>query len=140
MSQPRGIVSRVPGYPFLVQTSARLPDDLSAPAHARALIRRNLADWDLPESIDDAEIVGSELVANALRHGAAPIVLTLGTTPDHLVVAVQDAAAGAVPTPRLADSSATNGRGMHLISALSRRWGCTSDGTTKIVWAELPLR
>ena len=133
------ILQRVPGYPFAVNIAARLPDNLGAPAEARALLRRTLADWDLASAIDDAEIVASELVANALRHGAMPVSVMLGVADGRLTISVEDAAAARVPEPRDAGAGDTGGRGMHLISALSEQWGCDSDGVTKVVWAALPL-
>lgn len=138
LQRPLGrILQRVPGYPFAVKISASLPDSLGAPAEARALLRRTLAEWDLAALIDDAEIVASELVANALRHGATPVSMMLGVADGRLTISVEDAAATRVPEPRTADAADTGGRGMHLINAVSEAWGCTSDGATKVVWAAL---
>lgn len=114
-----------------------LPSDLRAAAAARVVIRSCLQEWDLAALEDDAELVVSELVGNALRHGKSPLTMTIARSEGALLLAVEDAAPTLVPSPRRADANATDGRGMLLITALSRRWGCTTGPATKIVWAEL---
>lgn len=136
-SKSVGIIRRVPGYPFVVQMTESLPTDLSAAAAARMLVRDCLPQWGLTHLQDDAELIASELVANALRHGTGPVTITLGRAGDHLLLAVEDAAVTLLPVPRLAGFEATNGRGMHLISTLSNRWGCSAGVSSKVVWAEL---
>lgn len=132
-----GILHRVPGYPFSVQTTTPLPEDFRAAAAARTLIRTWLPQWGLSNLQEDAELIVSELVGNALRHGASPVTLTLGTSDGHLVLAVEDAAAAALPIPRQAAADATDGRGMRIIGALAARWGCSAGPSSKVVWAEL---
>lgn len=139
MSGVEGIGAAVPGYPFAVKVSAALPDGLVAPSHARALVRQHLADWGLADHVDDAEIVVSELVANAVRHGARPVSLTLETSDRQLTIAVEDAAVLDIPVPREASASDSGGRGLHMIDALSRRWGFTQGERSKVVWAELAV-
>lgn len=134
-----GIVAALPGYPYDVMMTRPLPDDLTASSAARGMLRSWLTDWELTDSLDDAELVVGELVANALRHGAGPITLCVGRSDRQLVLAVEDAASASLPTPRAADPDATNGRGMLLIGALAQRWGCTTGPTSKVVWAELAV-
>ena len=133
-----GILERIPGYPFAVMTTMGLPPNLSAPGQAREAVRRVLSELGLPHT-GDAEIVVSELVANAVRHGATPISLTLGATPEHLLIAVQDADPAGRPVPLAADADDTSGRGMMMVSAVSQRWGYAADDNCKVVWAELAI-
>jgi anti-sigma regulatory factor (Ser/Thr protein kinase) len=120
--------------------STTLPPDLSAPAHARAQIRQSLASWGLLDVVDDAELVASELVANAVRHGATPVVLTIGQGDGHLLIAVQDAAPDRLPQPRDAEAGEFGGRGMLLVRSIAQRWGYTGGHNSKVVWAELAVQ
>jgi anti-sigma regulatory factor (Ser/Thr protein kinase) len=136
---PVGIPEGVSGYPVVVMMSEPLPADLTAPARARALLRASLADWGLSGQVDDAEIVVSELVANAIRHGTVPIRLTVGTGGDVLLVSVEDGDSVHPPLPRTAGEFDTGGRGLLLVGAMSQRWGWSPTDNGKAVWAELPL-
>lgn len=56
-----------------------LPLGVIAPAAARTAVRHMLIAWELsePDWLDDAELVVSELVTNAVRHGGGCIELSL---------------------------------------------------------------
>ncbi len=123
-----------------MKTSIVLPPDLTAPAHSRAHLRDCLPKWGLAHLLDDAELVTSELVANAVRHGATPVTLTVTVSGGLLTIAVADADPHGTPIPRPADASATGGRGMAIVASMAQRWGCTQDVASKVVWAELALQ
>lgn len=55
--------------------AAFAPADLAAIAPLRAALRGALADWDVPALADTAELLATELVANALQHTSAGAVL-----------------------------------------------------------------
>jgi len=80
----------------------------------------------------------SELVGNAVQHGAEHVRLTLDRTARSLVVGVEDGSA-VLPGPRDADAGAgqEGGRGLHIVEALTVRWGVTELAPGKRVWAEL---
>lgn len=116
-----------------------------------ALVRRRLLAWvsahqpPLPCG-EDARIVASELVSNAVRH-AHPLVgggllvtwgLT-GRTTDELHIAVTDG--GSVTDPELADvdASSLSGRGLHIVEQLSSRWWVDHDGSHTTVHALLTV-
>ncbi len=134
-----GILRQLTGYAHVMFVSTALPHDLSAPSQARAQVRQTLRQWGLTEVLDDAELVVSELVANAVRHAATPVVLTLAHRHGHLMIAVQDAAPDRLPEPRSAGDEDAGGRGMLLVDRLAQRWGCCSAQDAKVVWAELAL-
>jgi anti-sigma regulatory factor (Ser/Thr protein kinase) len=123
----------------LVETTAALPYDLRAPGQARSLARRCLCDWGLSELLDSVELVVSELVTNAVRHGAAPVEMTISREADHILVTVHDGAAAVPPQPRVAEPADDGGRGMHLVAVLTSRWGYDLQPAGKTVWAELPV-
>jgi Histidine kinase-like ATPase domain len=86
----------------------------------------------------------SELLTNALRHARAqpgdarpwrPMRLGLVQPGRCVLCAVADSST-AVPAPRTPGSLAETGRGLHIVGALSDRWGYTTPaGTGRVVWA-----
>jgi len=91
--------------------------------------------------VDEAEIVVSELVANAVRH-ARP--LGDGTLRVHWkvkagVVEVEVSDGGGVSTPRPAPQSlwASSGRGLRIVRSLAHEWGVTEERNGRTVWAAL---
>lgn len=133
-----GVPTILDGYEYAMQTSRALSADHRAPAEARAHVRDTLTAWGLAAAIDDAQILVSELVTNAVRHGSGPVELTLGRADGFIVLAVTDAAADLPPNPRDAADSDPGGRGMFLINAMSARWGWRQEPASKTVWVELP--
>jgi len=115
---------------------------------ARVHVRQLLWEWGCVELEQDAGIVVSELVTNAVRASAelrptvAPVLVWLGSDTRSVLVAVADA------SPRLPvrldlPPDAEGGRGLGLVEALSSRWGwhrTTMAGLAKVVWAEWCLQ
>ncbi|GAA2446549.1 ATP-binding protein [Streptomyces glaucus] len=105
---------------------------------ARAEVRRQLEAWGLAERddvVEVAELLVSELATNALLHSATRFRLTLFAAHGVLRCEVTDADRR---VPQVLDAGcAENGRGMLLVQALARRWGCHQDGQGKTVWFEL---
>jgi hypothetical protein len=113
---------------------------------ARDFTTQTLLDWDLCWLTQDATLVVSELVTNALRHGALdgdggagrgrPELILWGR-PGYLVCVVIDSSAGA-PVRVPAGPAREDGRGLLVVQALSSRWGWTMLGIhRKAVWAVL---
>ncbi|MBZ4319185.1 ATP-binding protein [Streptomyces huiliensis] len=118
-----------------------LPASPRSVAAARAFSRRLLADWGLDALTDDAALLLSELVTNAIVHvpeGAGDVELSLSRTPGHLVARVTDRG-GALPRCSLAGRDSENGRGMWLVEQIAERWGHHASPTGKTVWFALPL-
>ncbi|WP_432497712.1 ATP-binding protein [Kineococcus gypseus] len=100
-----------------------LDEQLSAAAMARHWVCERCPDEHLPEARRwIAELLTSELVANALEHGRGPVVLSLTHDEEGIVVAISDAEAR-VPALRAQVPGATAGRGIALVDALSTAWG-----------------
>jgi len=114
-----------------------LPNSPAAPMIAREVARDACAQWRLRALRDDALLVVSELVENAVRHAHSASVLRIELRAGALSIAVRDDdPAPAVLLP--ASPDAGGHRGLELIDRLSIRWGNapSSDGG-KIVWAVL---
>ncbi|MFF2213217.1 SpoIIE family protein phosphatase [Streptomyces antibioticus] len=114
-----------------------LPADPAAVAEARRTANRRLADWGLEELSFTTELVVSELVTNAIRYAAGPIRLRL-IRERALTCEVFDGAATA-PHPRHPRATDEGGRGLLLVSQLSRRWGTRFLPEGKVIWSEQPL-
>ncbi|BCK67217.1 ATP-binding protein [Streptomyces libani subsp. rufus] len=124
---------------------------------ARRFTRATLEGWQVCAGLaDDAVLVVSELVSNALRHGyrnpgakdegsAAPTPfcnawLALTRQEATVLCAVSDAGPGA-PVIRTPDALAESGRGLYIVDRLSESWGWTPpDRSGKTVWATMSVR
>jgi len=114
---------------------------------AREFTGQILLGWNLMPLAEDAAVIVSELVTNALRHGlhglsgAAPaeVELIWWRRAGEITCMVTDP--GAQPPVMAApDPLAEAGRGLHVVEALSDAWGWTRlDGRRKAVWASLPV-
>jgi anti-sigma regulatory factor (Ser/Thr protein kinase) len=86
---------------------------------------------------DDALLVVTELVTNAVLHARTAFTVTVQVLPDGVLLRVNDAVAAA-PSVVRRSSSAESGRGMLLVERLSTAWGTMPDDTGgKAVWALL---
>ncbi|MEU1600100.1 SpoIIE family protein phosphatase [Streptomyces sp. NPDC005708] len=114
-----------------------LPGERSAVRSARNLAARQLTEWGLEGLEDATKLIVSELVTNAIRHGTGQIELRLIR---HQVLTCEVSDAGPCPPrPRRARTTDENGRGLFLVTNLSRRWGSRSITGGKVVWAEQDL-
>ncbi|HEU5417142.1 MAG TPA: SpoIIE family protein phosphatase [Streptosporangiaceae bacterium] len=131
------LVARTAALPPDRVTSWDLPADPAIVAQARARAARQLAAWGLEELMFTTELLVSELVTNAIRHGEAPIQLRmiLDTT---LSCEVSDASVTA-PRHRRADRYDEGGRGLMLVARLAGRWGTRYTAAGKTIWAQQPV-
>ncbi|KAF3470111.1 ATP-binding protein [Streptomyces sp. Tu 3180] len=111
-------------------------------APARDQVRTVLAG--VVPCVDDAVLVVSELVGNAVRHTTAgPDCLTIEIDGDQVIVAVHDPEHddGHVhPSKSAADPLVESGRGLWLVQTLARRWYVETTAVGKAVVAVLPCR
>jgi len=89
-------------------------------------------------SIENAEIIASELATNAVKHARSPFQVGVTCADDSIRISVRDASF--VPPVRLTpDGVLVGGRGVQLVAALARDWGTRDEPDGKTVWAELAL-
>ena len=87
---------------------------------------------------DDAVLVVSELLTNAIVHAGSAPTLTMRISHDHIRVEVSDESAAA---PRIsARVDADGGFGLRVVDVASRAWGWLPTPSGKIVWSEIIAR
>lgn len=104
--------------------------------------------------VECTELAVSELVTNAVLHGAAPIEVRVRGTVDHPRVEVRDSSTEPPVMPETAPAPAydldsldddldlddlegallTFGRGLSIVARASEAWGADIDDTGKVVW------
>jgi hypothetical protein len=107
-------------------------------------MRTDMSDRALPvDFIDDASLVLTELISNALRHarplagGGVQVAWRFGS--GHLEVAVTDGGSSSRPHVAPAVPDSLGGRGLTIVSALSVDWGTRRASGESTVWARLAL-
>ena len=113
-----------------------LPANLASGSRARIFLADYLCRWEVERLLDTAQLLTTELVANAIIHARSAVTVTARLGDERLRVEVADTGAGALKM-READMDDTGGRGLLLIEALSAAWGTSADGDGKLVWFEL---
>lgn len=111
----------------------RLTLDLPRHLAAESIARRELGRWLSERSSDvlvgDLQLVASELVTNAVRHGVGEIRLEAQSTREIVSMQVYDRGAGFVPRSRSRTS------GLAQVDAVCERWGVAPGPAN--VWCEL---
>ena len=120
----------------------------TAPARARRFAAEVLTLWAVPDLMDEAVLIVSELVTNGLQHAHSDLELRVELAQHWLQVAVRD---GGRPRPPGADAPAgvadgsahetvlrESGRGLEIVQALAVACGQTSaPAGGRIYWASL---
>jgi anti-sigma regulatory factor (Ser/Thr protein kinase) len=111
-----------------------------AAPRARAFASGVLTRWRFPGELRDLGVLAaSELVANALQHGAPPVRLRLRRTDRRLIIEVTDNDER-LPRRRCAESADEAGRGISVIATIASSWGSRRLlGGGKAVWCEFAL-
>lgn len=116
----------------------------SAVATARRWVTAACHDLGRDDLVDCAALGVSELVTNAVLHGAAPLLVRVRGTVAHPRIEVHDAS----PHPPLVSHHATNshtaaetdlatyGRGLSMVAQASLAWGAAVEDNGKVVWFE----
>jgi anti-sigma regulatory factor (Ser/Thr protein kinase) len=110
--------------------------DRAWPRRVRLIIRARLRRWGRPDLTECAELLATELVTNALRHGRGDVGVRMYPRADRLRIEVRDGSYEC-PVPRTAALDDEDGRGLLLVTAIADDWGVSHDGTT--TWCTLPL-
>jgi anti-sigma regulatory factor (Ser/Thr protein kinase) len=120
----------------VVAVDRTLPALATSASEARRLLRDALADVEIDDSLEAAQIAISEIVTNALVHAGTPMRLRVLVTRDSVRVELSDGSPH-LPHQRDYASNAITGRGLHVISEIVDRWGAYPIGDGKVVWFEI---
>ncbi|MEU3890431.1 SpoIIE family protein phosphatase [Streptomyces sp. NPDC029041] len=114
-----------------------LPADPALVGEIRTSAVRWLSGRGLEETGFAAELILSELITNAVRHGAEPIRVRL--LHDRSLICEVSDASNTAPHLRRAASTDEGGRGLFLVAQLSQSWGTRYLPEGKVIWAECGL-
>jgi len=85
---------------------------------------------------DAAELMTSELAANAVMHADTPFEVCLRHEPESVRVEIMNHAPEMIA--ELVVASDESGRGLTIVDRLARAWGVETGAESKTVWFELP--
>jgi anti-sigma regulatory factor (Ser/Thr protein kinase) len=91
------------------------------------------------DTLADLLLATSELVTNAVEHGAPPIALLVEGDEHRVRVEVRDGSP-LRPRPGSPRAADVRGRGIQIVEQLAHRWGVDEHVDGKSVWLELDLR
>jgi len=101
----------------------RVVHDASSTSAVRCRLAADLRVQGIPaDVVDDAALLISELLGNAVRYG---------------LVAVSDGGGPSAVRPRQVGCDATSGRGLAIVDAIADDWGVRRDDVGCTVWARL---
>ncbi|WP_031025552.1 SpoIIE family protein phosphatase [Streptomyces sp. NRRL WC-3725] len=129
------LMARLNGIPDDHVAEWRLDADPREVARARHLVRERLLDWGLPQAVETAELLVSEVVTNAVRHAESDRIGLRVVRTDALLFEVTDDEP-ALPAMVSAGPYDESGRGLRVVSRLAREWGASASGHRKTVWFE----
>jgi anti-sigma regulatory factor (Ser/Thr protein kinase) len=112
---------------------------LTDSADARGFVRERLRGYS-DEIVQMAELLTTELVTNALVHGAYDPIVSIEADGDRVRVEVYDSDPNVDLTPQWGDPRRTSGRGLAIVEALATSWGVEEKWNGKIVWFDLVLK
>ncbi|MGW1588648.1 SpoIIE family protein phosphatase [Streptomyces sp. NPDC002386] len=131
------LLTQLPAAPL-----ATLATDLPATAESvrtgRDFLGKALVAWDCAHAADDALLLLSEILTNAVRHAEGPIGVRVCRTDTALTVEISDRSLH-LPQPRLAAETDESGRGLLLVRALADDWGVRPTDEGKTTWFSLEL-
>lgn len=121
-----------PGYALTMPgTENTVPD-------VRAVVRAIAHVWEMSDLADDAVLVVSELVTNAVKHTDTILLRVTVNRPEPHVIRIEVSdRSPQPPTPRCPGDTEEGGRGLALVEALTSRWGTEPTRKGKRVWGEL---
>ncbi|MDV5148747.1 SpoIIE family protein phosphatase [Streptomyces sp. SBC-4] len=142
MAEP-GVETRTRSAVITARATASFEPVGRSVAAARAFVRDTLQGWGHSELVDDAVVLTSELVTNAVIHAGTSAEVLCLRSEDSIRVEISDRyPEREIPVQSgrtLGSPDRENGRGLLLCAALAHRWGVDYSPTRKHVWFHLDL-
>jgi len=123
------------------EMTLHLASEPSSIARARRTVRELGAELE-KRVVDDAELLASELVTNAVRHGRPLIRLTVAVEDHAITVRVFDAGRRRPVVQPDVGPDVPSGRGLLMVDLVATAWGVESEpgAEGKTVWFRLEER
>ncbi|EIV93493.1 SpoIIE family protein phosphatase [Frankia sp. QA3] len=118
-----------------------LPAVSASAGQARMAMRDVMLDYGIT-AVDDATLLVSEVVTNAVLHARSDLVLRASLEPGRLRISVEDREGGHLPRPGAAAANKPDpesGWGLLLVEALSLAWGVETTPGGKRVWFDVEI-
>ena len=113
-----------------------------AASQARAVVNDDLGLAVPGKVLENAILLVSELVTNAVRHSAQgeleEVELRLKVEPERIRVVVSDPGGGFEAVSRLPTASESSGWGLYLVDRIADRWGVITKDRNE-VWFEIDV-
>jgi anti-sigma regulatory factor (Ser/Thr protein kinase) len=138
-SHVRAMAAQADG-PLAVLGRVTMPGRPDHVSEARALVVKALGD--LHPRLDDAVLMVSELVTNAIVHSnsrqpGGTVTVSVLESADGVQVEVADCGSELSTPVVRADRYATDGHGLFLVQSLADQWGYLRDEACTVVWFRL---
>jgi anti-sigma regulatory factor (Ser/Thr protein kinase) len=120
-----------------IDIETKLDPTMQAPGVARRFVARELEALGYPQLVDDARLMASELVTNAITYAPGkPLWVAIRRAGGYVVLEVWDGSTEP-PVPQDPDFLAQGGRGLHVIDELGVKFGYDIFCCGKVVWVLL---
>ena len=127
-----------PNEPDAAEMVVVLAPQRGAAANVRRVLADFIGDRVTGASLQDAYLVASEVVANAVLHGQGEVVVRASLADERLHLSVTDSGDGS-PVLRPADPARVGGFGLQIVDRLSSSWGVAPFPGGKTVWVVIDL-
>jgi hypothetical protein len=125
------------GNAIVLEACIELESDPALVGVARHFVDQTVVEWELDPIREDARLIATELVSNAVLHARTEFRVTLRSNGfDFLRIEVRDENTR-MPSPAGTPQDTTSGRGLAVVTAIAESWGTQRDGDGKVVWAEI---
>ena len=116
------------------------PAEVARAEAARRFVEDVLVEWRCEGFRDDALLLVSELVTNAVTHALSPCTVVVEHLDGGIRFEVHDHDRRHLPVPQPFSTTSHHGRGLLIVDKMSSLWGSEPTDEGKVVWFELTPR